>query len=103
MPEGARYTLRRDRLSDGANTTVYVVRYPLARLRVRVRVFRQPRRLDFWCSRHGVAEAVVGGFYRRELFRPLGDVWIGGRAVSGEPFPATYRGLRPAGACRSTP
>jgi hypothetical protein len=96
MPEGARYTLRRDRLSDGADTTVYIVRYPLAGLRVRVRVFRQPRRLDFWCSKHGVAEAVVGGFYRREPFRPLGDVWIGGRAVSGEPFPATYRGLRPA-------
>ena len=27
MPEGAVYTLRRDRLADGVETTVYVVRY----------------------------------------------------------------------------
>jgi Phosphodiester glycosidase len=96
MPDGASYTLRRDRLADGADTTLYVVRYPREGLRARVKVFRQPRRLDFWCSRHGVPEAVVGGFYRREPFRPLGDVWSGGTEIAGESFPAKYRGIRPA-------
>jgi hypothetical protein len=96
VPERASYTLRRDRLANGADTTVYVVRYPRAELRVRVQLFRQPRRLDHWCARHGVHEAVVGGFYRREPFRPLGDVWTAGGEVAGEPFPERFRGLRPA-------
>src|SRR3954451_24978120 len=96
MPEGAAYTLRRDRLSDGVETTVYVVRYPRDAVQPRVKVFGQPRRLDYWCAKHGVREAVVGGFYRREPFRPLGDVWVGGREVAGEPFPAGYGRVRPA-------
>jgi len=96
MPEGAVYTLRRDRLADGVETTVYVVRYPREGLRVQVKVFRQPRRLDHWCAKHEVAEAVVGGFYRREPFRPLGEVWVDGREVRGERFLAPYDGVRPA-------
>ncbi len=96
MPEGAEYTLRRDALAGGAHTTVYVVRYPREGLRVSVRVFRQPRRLDHWCARHGVEEAVVGGFYLRDPFRPLGQVWIGGREVPGDRFVAPYEGVRPA-------
>jgi hypothetical protein len=96
MPEGAVYTLRRDRLGDGADTTVYLVRFPRAGLRARVQLFRQPRRLDVWCSKHGVGEAIVGGFYRREPFRPLGDLRMRGRAVGSERFPARYRGVRPA-------
>jgi len=96
MPEGAVYTLRRDRLGDGADTTVYLVRFPRAGLRARVQLFRQPRRLDVWCSKHGVGEAIVGGFYRRDPFRPLGDLRMGGRAVRSERFPARYRGVRPA-------
>ena len=90
------YTLRRDALAGGVETTVYVVRYPRERLRVGVRVFRQPRRLDHWCARHGVGEAVVGGFYRREPFRPLGEVRIDGREVAGERFHAPYDAVRPA-------
>jgi phosphodiester glycosidase len=96
MPEGAVYTLRRDRLADGAWTTVYIVRYPRDGLRAQVRIFRQPRRLDHWCHKHAVQEAVVGGFYRREPFRPLGDVWIDGRQVAGEAFPPRFAGVRPA-------
>jgi hypothetical protein len=90
------YTLRRDRLPDGAQTTVYVVRHPLIGLRPRVQLFRQPRRLDHWCSREQVREAIVGGFYLRDPFRPLGEVRIGGEAVAHEPFPDPHRALRPA-------
>jgi phosphodiester glycosidase len=90
------YDLRRDRLSDDELTTVYAVGLPLREVRPRVRLFRQPRRLDFWCAKHGVDEAVVGGFYRREPFRPLGDIWLDGRRIDGEPFPDAYAPLRPA-------
>jgi Phosphodiester glycosidase len=96
MPDGAEYSLRRDRLADGVETTVYVVRYRRAGLRPRVRVFRQPRRLDYWCAKHRVLEAVVGGFYRRDPFRPLGEVRVDGREVGGERFHAPYDDVRPA-------
>ena len=95
-PEPARYTLSRRRLADGEETTLYVVRHPRQGLRVRVRVFRQPRRLDLWCARHGVEEAIVGGFYRREPFRPLGEVGVAGRRVAGEPFTDPHDRIRPA-------
>jgi hypothetical protein len=90
------YTLRRDRLPDGAETTVYVVRHPLRGLRPRVQLFRQARRLDHWCQRKQVREAIVGGFYLRDPFRPLGEVRIDGEAVAHEPFPDPHRALRPA-------
>ena len=80
------YSLRRDGLADGEETTVYVVGHPLDGLRPRVCLFRQPRRLG-WCAKNGIDEAVVGGFYRRDPFRPLGELWLGGRRVDGEPFP----------------
>ena len=92
----SRYTLRRTRLGDGEETTTYVVRHRLAGLSVGVRVFRQARRLDHWCHKHDVHEAVVGGFYLRDPFRPLGDVWCGGEHAAGTPFLPAFRDLRPA-------
>ena len=41
-------------------------------------------------------EAIVGGFYRRDPFRPLGELWLDGREVRGERFNAPYGGVRPA-------
>lgn len=96
MSDRITYELRRHRLPDGAETTTYVVALSLGGLRPRVQLFRQPRRLDHWCSKHGVGEAIVGGFYLRDPFRPLGEVWIDGRPVPGEPFPPAFAGLRPA-------
>jgi hypothetical protein len=90
------YILRRDVLADGDETTVYVVGHPLDGLRPRVCLFRQPRRLDWWCAKRGIDEAIVGGFYLRDPFRPLGDLWVGGEHVQGTPFPPEYRDLRPA-------
>ena len=88
----SRYTLRRTRLGDGEETTTYVVRHRLAGLSVGVHVFRQARRLDRWCHKQDVHEAVVGGFYLRDPFRPLGDVWCGGEPAAGTPFLPAYRG-----------
>jgi hypothetical protein len=90
------YTLRRDDLGDGEETTVYVVGHPLDEVHPRVTLFRQPRRLDWFCAKNQIEEAIVGGFYRRDPFRPLGDLWLDGRRVESEPFPDANRDLRPA-------
>ena len=89
-PDGIAYSLRRHHLADGERTTFYIVRHRLDDSRPRVQVFRQPRRLDHWCHRHGHKEAIVGGFYLRDPFRPLGEVVAGGRPEPSEPFAAPY-------------
>jgi Phosphodiester glycosidase len=89
-PDGIAYSLRRHHLADGERTTIYIVRHRLEDSRPRVQVFRQPRRLDHWCHRHGDKEAIVGGFYLRDPFRPLGEVVAGGRGVPSESFAAPY-------------
>jgi hypothetical protein len=71
-------------------TTVYAVRYPSPLTRVRLVHFPRIQHLDFWCRANGVEEAVVGGFYLRDPFRPLGELWIGGRPLSHEPIAPPY-------------
>ena len=90
------YSLKRHHLADGAVTTTYAVWHPIAYTRPRVHVFAEPAHLDFWCAEHQVDEAVIGGFYVRDPFRPLGDVRIDGAAVAGESFPPEHRARRAA-------
>ena len=85
MGDGIAYELTRARLADGQETTVYLVRYPRHATTVRVHLFREPQRLDHWCAESGCAEAVVGGFFVRDPYRPLGEVRIDGRAAEYEP------------------
>jgi hypothetical protein len=85
MAEGIAYELTRVRLSDGRETTVYLVRHPLATTRVRVKWFAEPRRLDEWCAAHGHPEAIVAGFFLRDPYRPLGEVRIDGEPITHEP------------------
>lgn len=84
------YLLWRQALEDGETTTVYAVRHAVRRMRVRVLFFPRTARLDVWCQSAGVEEAVVGGFFVRDPYRPLGEVWIDGDAVRHEPAPARY-------------
>jgi hypothetical protein len=91
-----RYDLLRHRLGDGEQTTVYVVRYPRPQTSLSVQHFRVPRRLDGWCRRFGVQEAIVGGFFVRPHGPPLGDLWVGGRRIETEPIPDPYGGARAA-------
>jgi Phosphodiester glycosidase len=86
MNDGITYELTRVRLRDGLETTVYLVRHPLATTSVRVLHFPQPRRLDHWCAAHGSPEAIVAGFFLRDPFRPLGEVRIDGDVVEHEPI-----------------
>ena len=73
-------------LSDGEETTVYLVRHPRAETSVRVLHFPEPQRLDHWCVANGHPEAMVAGFFVRDPWRPLGEVWMDGEAVAHEPI-----------------
>jgi hypothetical protein len=79
------YELTRIRLNDGRETTVYLVRHPIATTAVRVVCFPEPQRLDHWCTANDQAEAIVAGFFVRDPYRPLGEVRIGGEVVEHEP------------------
>jgi hypothetical protein len=83
------------RLEDGATTTAYVARYPLATTSLRVQRLPALARLETWCAEHGVGEALVGGFYVRgtALSRgspptglPLGELWLDGVLQNSVPF-----------------
>jgi hypothetical protein len=84
------YQLWRQALDGGERTTVYAVRHARLRARVRALFFARPQRLDVWCRQHGVGEAVVGGFFLREPYRPLGQLWLNGKEVRHEPVPEPY-------------
>src|SRR5215468_7419335 len=92
--DGIEYLLWRHTLADGEVTTVYAVRYPRRSTRARVVHFPRTERLDVWCRHSGVEEAVVGGFFVRDPYRPLGEVWIDGRPVAHEPVAAPYAARR---------
>jgi Phosphodiester glycosidase len=92
--DGIEYLLRRHALADGEVTTLYAVRYPRRSTRARVVYFPRTERLDVWCRRNAVEEAVVGGFFLRDPYRPLGELWIGGRPIQHEPVAAPYAARR---------
>jgi exopolysaccharide biosynthesis protein len=86
MPGGITYELARLGLGDGADTTVYLVRHPLAETSVRVVHFPEPERLDHWCAANDHPEAIVAGFFVRDPWRPLGEVRLDGELVAHEPI-----------------
>jgi len=88
--DGIEYLLWRHTLADGEVTTLYAVRYPRRSTRARVVHFPRSERLDHWCRRNGVDEAVVGGFFLRDPYRPLGELWIDGQPAQHEPIAAPY-------------
>jgi hypothetical protein len=90
MADAIEYLLWRHTLDDGEETTLYAVRHPIDATRVRVVHFADSHRLDVWCAMNGSAEAIVGGFFVREPYRPLGEVWIDGLAADHEPVAAPY-------------
>ena len=87
---GIEYLLWRQTLADGEVTTVYAVRHPRRSTRVRVVHFPRPEHLDAWCVAGGIGEAVVGGFFLRDPYRALGEVWIDGRQEHHEPIADPY-------------
>jgi hypothetical protein len=88
------YLLWRHMLADGEVTTLYAVRYPARATRVRAVYFPLTERLDVWCRANDVEEAVVGGFFVRQPYRPLGELWLEGRRVQHEPIAEPYASRR---------
>ncbi|MDA0183165.1 phosphodiester glycosidase family protein [Solirubrobacter phytolaccae] len=88
------YELLRLQNRDRGETTVYLVRHPLPATRVSVRHFDPPTRLDHWCASTGHPEAMVGGFFLRDPYRPLGEVWRDGVALAHEPVAEPWARLR---------
>lgn len=94
MDDGIAYELMRFRTRDGDDTTVYLVRHRADRTSVSVICFEEPTRLDHWCAATGHREAMVAGFFLRDPYRPLGELWVGGRPVPHEPVSAPYGSRR---------
>ena len=94
MGDGIAYELMRFRTQDRDETTVYLVRHPLPQTRVSIVCFREPKRLDHWCAANRHAEAMVGGFFLRDPYRPLGEVWVGGELVAHEPVAKPWAHVR---------
>jgi exopolysaccharide biosynthesis protein len=47
-----------------------------------------------WCRANDVEEAIVGGFFLRDPYRPLGELWIDGRPIEHEPVASPYAARR---------
>src|SRR4051794_40207135 len=71
MAPGVAYELLRFRTRDGDETTVYLVRHPVAATRVSVRHYPGTARLDHWCAATGRPEAIVAGAPQAPAEPPL--------------------------------
>jgi hypothetical protein len=90
------YHLSRRTLADGAVTTIYATLHPRATTHVRVAHIPQPSRLDVWCAAHGEPEAIVGGFFLRDPFLPLGELRRDGAPVDHAPVAGGFAPRRAA-------
>ena len=81
-------------LAGGVRTTVYVACHDAEQTELRVAVLPGQERLEPWCHRHGVGEALVGGFFHKPDGRPLGEVRTHGVERDHVPFDAPWHSLR---------
>jgi hypothetical protein len=90
-------------LDDGATTTAYVSRYPLAATALQIRRLPGLTPLTAWCAANHVSDALVGGFYLRcsdtspgQLLTgsPLGELRIDGAAHAFVPFADPWGAIR---------
>ena len=80
-------------LAGGARTTVHVACYEAATTEIRVAAVGGER-LEPWCARHGVGEALVGGFFTRPEGTPLGEVRTHGVEREHAPVEAPWHTVR---------
>jgi hypothetical protein len=81
-------------LADGARTTLHVASYERSAFRARVVALDRPAPLVRWCEERGVRHAVVGGFFVRPQYTPLGQLQIGGEPLSSVAFDAPWGDVR---------
>jgi hypothetical protein len=91
-----RVSTLRVRLGDGHHTTVHLAAYPRVAVHVQVQALRRPQPLARWCRDAGVSDAIVGGFFTRPGGQPLGELRVGGRALTSIPFAAPWDAVRAA-------
>ena len=84
----------RVRLGDGARTTLHVASYERGAFEARLVVLENPAPLVRWCGEQGVRDAVVGGFFSRPRYVPLGDVQVNGQARPSVPFDPPWGDVR---------
>jgi len=87
-------TSHRVTLADGAATTVHVVVHPRAHVVPAVVMLAAPEPLASWCTRTGVPDAIVGGFFVTPAGPALGAVRVAGRPLETVPFDARFAGVR---------
>jgi hypothetical protein len=81
-------------LSKTKTTTVHVVRYERRSARPRIVLLDKPTRLLDWCRQEGIDNAMVGGFFLRGAYKPLGDLWVDGKQQPSVPFTAPWDTVR---------
>ncbi len=82
-------------LEGGAITTFHVACYDAARTEIGVAIMPAGQeRLESWCARHDVREALVGGFFRRPDGLPLGEVRTHGVVRDHVAFAAPWHAVR---------
>jgi hypothetical protein len=84
----------RVRLGDGARTTLHVASYERRAFRAWVEVLERPMPLVRWCGQEGVRDAVVGGFFSRPRYVPLGQVQVNGQARPSQAFDSPWGDVR---------
>ena len=81
-------------LAGGARTTIHVACHDADRTEIRVAVLPGQERLEPWCARNGIREALVGGFFVRPDGTPLGEVRTHGVVREHVPFDAPWHAIR---------
>jgi Phosphodiester glycosidase len=81
-------------LADGARTTIHLASYEMSAFAARVVQLERPEPLASWCRRNGVRHAIVGGFYVRPMYAPLGELRIGGEERPSLPFDRPWDAVR---------
>src|SRR5689334_8105014 len=82
----ARIERARSLLSDGARTTLHVATYERSAFRARVVALPEPAQLLRWCADNDVRHAIVGGFFLRPAYAPLGHLQVNGTPYPSAPF-----------------
>jgi Phosphodiester glycosidase len=84
----------RVRLGDGARTTLHVASYERRAFQAWVEVLERPMPLVRWCRQEGVRDAVVGGFFSRPRYVPLGQVQVNGEPRPSQAFDSPWGDVR---------
>jgi hypothetical protein len=81
-------------LPDSARTTIHVASYERSMFRPRIVLLEHPAPLVRWCKQQGIRDAIVGGFFIRSRYAPLGELQIDGQPRDTVPFAAPWGDVR---------